>query len=149
LRKTACQPRQPAHQAINKTLTPAPTHLPKASPQATTKARQATASIASCVETGQLRTPYRPPQARAGFEPCLGSLRHLDLEHMLISHQNLLRRVVTESSDHVNGVRPNQGIGQRISARFSKGQRAQLGKTEATAVLNGLHHSHSRVSLER
>ncbi len=43
--------------------------------------------------------------------------------------------------------RPHKGIGQRIPARFDEEQQPQSGRITSIPVLNGLHHSYTRVAI--
>ncbi|MCJ7735957.1 MAG: integrase core domain-containing protein [Anaerolineae bacterium] len=103
-------------------------------------------SVARSTGIQQLRTPYQAPKANAVCERCIGSVRRECLDYTLILHENHLGRVVREYADYYNRSRPHQGIGQRIPARYGETNPAQSGRSIATPVLGGLHHSYSRVA---
>jgi putative transposase len=94
----------------------------------------------------ELRTPFRAPKANAHCERFIGSLKRECLDHMLILHRNHLHRLLIEFIDYYNHSRPHQGIGQRIPARFDQNYHPQSGQVVSTPVLDGLHHSYTRIA---
>ena len=60
-----------------------------------------------------VRTPYRAPNANAYAERWVRSAREECLDHLLITNEAHLRRVLAEYVDHFNHARPHQGLEQR------------------------------------
>jgi putative transposase len=95
----------------------------------------------------ELKTPFQTPRANAYCERFIGTLKRECLDHMLILHCAQPQRLVAEFVDYFNHSRAHQGIGQRIPARFDEKQQPQSGRITSTPVLNGLHHSYTRVAI--
>jgi hypothetical protein len=73
-----------------------------------------------------------------------GSLRRECLDFFILLGERHLHRVVREYISYFNGVRPYQGIGQRIPGEpeLSAGE----GEILAFPVLGGLHHNYPRAA---
>jgi len=94
-----------------------------------------------------LRTPIRAPRANAICERFLGSVRRACLDHLLILHENQLRRVLRAYCAYVNTARPHQGIGQAISETTGHmGTLHPAAPIVALPVLGGLHHDYRRAA---
>jgi putative transposase len=105
------------------------------------------ASVVAGSRIEVLRTPIRAPRANATCARFLGSVRRACLDHLLILHENLLRRVLRAYCAYVNTARPHQGIGQAIpEATGHVGTRHPAGPVVALPVLGGLHHDYRRVA---
>ena len=59
-----------------------------------------------------VRTPYRSPMANAYAERWVRTARAECLDHLLITGEGHLRRVLTTYVAHYNEARPHQGIDQ-------------------------------------
>jgi transposase InsO family protein len=94
-----------------------------------------------------LKTPFQAPKANAHCERFIGTLKRECLDHMFILHRTQLHRPVAEFVGYYNHSRPHQGIGQRIPARFDEEHHPQSGRIISIPVLNGLHHSYTRVAI--
>ena len=94
----------------------------------------------------ELRTPYRAPKANAICERFMGSLKRECLDQTLIFGERQLNRVVQEYVTYYNQDRPHQGIGQKIPGRADQPLSLATGKIVSRPVLDGLHHSYSRVN---
>lgn len=89
----------------------------------------------------QIRTPFRSPQANAIAERWVRSVRAECLDHMLISNERHLRRVLSEYVTYFNRWRPHRSIGQRAPcAPVALKRRREGTKVDAVPVLGGLHH---------
>src|SRR6266700_1499668 len=64
-----------------------------------------------------LKTPYHAPRANAICERYLRSVRQECLDHLLISSEKQLQRVLNEYVAYFNQARPHQGIEQQIPQR--------------------------------
>ena len=95
-----------------------------------------------------LRTPVRAPRANAICERFLGSVRRACLDHLLILHENQLRRVLRAYCAYFNTARPPQGIGQVIPNLTDpmKIQHAPVASVVSSPVLGGLHHDYRRAA---
>jgi transposase InsO family protein len=60
-----------------------------------------------------IRTPVRSPQANSFAERFVGTLRRECLDHLLITGEQHLRKVLDEYTRHYNGHRPHQALEQR------------------------------------
>jgi transposase InsO family protein len=90
-----------------------------------------------------IHTPYAAPRANAICERLVGSLRRECLDHILVTGELQLMRVLKEYVSYFNLARPHQGIAQQIPApRVSPPGEARAGKVMAFPVLNGLHHDY-------
>jgi hypothetical protein len=93
-----------------------------------------------------VRTPYHAPRANAVFERFIGSVRRECLDHLLICEERQLHRVVADYVAYFNGVRPHQGIEQRVPCGPPTPVGPTAGKIIAFPVLNGLHHEYRRAA---
>ncbi len=94
-----------------------------------------------------LRTPYRAPRANAICERFIGSVRRECLDHLLITNNGQLYRVIKEYVEFFNTARPHQGIDQQIPERLGIREEEQReGKIISFPILNGLHHDYRRVA---
>jgi transposase InsO family protein len=88
-----------------------------------------------------LKTPHRAPKANAICERFLGSLRRECLDNFVILSEGHLYRVVKEYVGYFNGIRPHQGIEQRIPCGPAHPERPPVdGKVTSQPILGGLHH---------
>lgn len=95
-----------------------------------------------------LTTPYRTPRANALCERFIGSARRECLDHVLLLGEAHLRRALREYVTYFNGVRPHQGIAQRVPqprivSAPSVGGAAEIRRIP---VLGGLHHDYRRAA---
>jgi len=94
-----------------------------------------------------LRTPIRAPRANAVCERFLGSVRRECVDHLLILHENQLRRVLLAYCAYFNTARPHQGIGQAIPQTIGYvGTPAAAAPVVSIPVLGGLHHDYRRAA---
>jgi len=94
-----------------------------------------------------LRMPIRAPRANAICERFLGSVRRECLDHLLILHENQLRRVLRAYCAYFNTARPHQGIGQAIPETTGHmGTLRPAAPIVALPVLGGLHHDYRRAA---
>lgn len=94
-----------------------------------------------------LHTPYRAPRANAICERFIGSVRRECLDQLFILSESQLRRVIKEYVGFFNGVRPHQGIGQKIPEQMGTTiEEKREGKIISFPILNGLHHDYRRVA---
>ncbi len=103
-----------------------------------------------------IRTPRRSPQANSICEGAIGTMRRECLDHMIPLTENHLRRILKEWISYYNRCRPHSSLGpgipevrrdapkplERVRHRFACNK-----KVVSRAVLNGLHHDYSLVSL--
>ncbi len=68
------------------------------------------------------------------------------LDHSLVLHQMLLKRLDKKYCGYFNEERPHQGGNQRIPNRSDTLAIHGYGEIRSIAFLGGLHHSYSRVS---
>jgi len=112
---------------------------------ATCGAHVASVAAGSCIEV--LRTPIRAPRAHATCARFLGSVRRACLDHLLILHENPLRRVLRAYCVYVNTARPHQGPGQAIPETTGHvGTLHPAAPIVALPVLGGLHYDYRRVA---
>ncbi len=96
-----------------------------------------------------LRTPYRPSRANAYCQRFIGSLRRECLDHFIILNERHLYQIVKEYETYFNNARPHQGIEQRIPCQPGMTESPPVnGKLASRPVLNGLHHTYSRVATQ-
>ncbi len=95
-----------------------------------------------------LRTPVRTPRANAICERFLGSVRRECLDHLLILHEDQLRRVLRAYCLYFNEARPHQGIGQAIpnAAEQESAAPTPAASVESIPILGGLHHDYRRAA---
>lgn len=97
-----------------------------------------------------IHTPLYTPQANGQCERLIKSIKHECLDHMLIFHEQQLRRVMKEYTAYYHAQRPHQGIGQRVPIHFYEGavvaERNDRDTLLVTPFLNGLHHSYTWAS---
>ena len=99
--------------------------------------------VAMGTEIQVLKTPYRAPRANAICERLLGSLRRECLDNFVLLGERYLYRVVKEYVDYFNGIRPHQGIEQRIPCGPTHPEGAPVdGKVTSRPILGGLHHDY-------
>lgn len=63
-----------------------------------------------------IHTPYEAPRANAICERFVGSLRRECLDHMLVTGERQLIRILKGYVSYFNPARPHQGIAQQIPA---------------------------------
>ena len=101
--------------------------------------------------TEVIHIPPHTPQANGYCERLMGSIKHECLAHMLIFHEQQLRRVMKKYATYYETARPHQGIDQQMPAYFDEKsvfkKREKGGKLLVTPILNGLHHSYSWAAL--
>ena len=90
------------------------------------------------------RTPIRAPRATAICERVLGSVRRECLDHLLILHENQLRRVVRAYCAYFTTARPHQGIDQAIPdlVDHTRAAHAPAASVVSIPLLGGLHHDY-------
>jgi len=94
-----------------------------------------------------LRTPVRAPRANAICERFLGSVRRECLDHLLILHEDQLRRVLRAYCAYFNAARPHQGIEQAIPETTGHmGTLHPATPVVSLPVLGGLHHDYRRAA---
>jgi len=94
-----------------------------------------------------LRTPVRAPRANAICARFLGSVRRACLDHLLILHEDQLRRVLRAYCAYVNAARPHQGIEQAIPETTGHmGTLHPATPVVSLPVLGGLHHDYRRAA---
>jgi putative transposase len=99
------------------------------------------ARVASGTGIEVLRTPYGAAKANAVCERFLGSVRRECLDHILISSERHLHRVMKEYQEYFNHARPHQGIGQRIPCQpVPEAKPQMIGEIVSRPVVGGLHH---------
>jgi putative transposase len=106
------------------------------------------ARVASSSSIHVLKTPFHAPRANAYCERFLGSVRRECLDHLLIMHEQQLRRVLHAYVTYFNRARPHQGLQQQIPDPPAAALRddAKNGPILAVPVLGGLHHEYRRVA---
>jgi putative transposase len=106
------------------------------------------ARVASSSGVKVLRTPYHAPKANACCERFLGSVRRECLDHLLIMHEQQLRRVLHAYVTYFNRARPHQGLQQQIPDPPAAALRddARDRPIVAVPILGGLHHEYRRVA---
>jgi len=105
------------------------------------------ASVAAGSRIEVLRTPIRAPRANATCARFLRSVRCACLDHLLILHENQLRRVLRAYCASVNTARPHQGTGQAIPETTGHmGTLHPAAPIVALPVLGGLHHDYRRAA---
>jgi putative transposase len=95
-----------------------------------------------------LKTPYHAPRANAICERFLGSVRHGCLDHMLITNEKQLHRVLRAYGEYFNEARPHQGIHQQVplGAATCVPSAQPEERIISVPVLGGLHHEYRRVA---
>jgi putative transposase len=105
------------------------------------------ARVATVSRIEVLRTPIQAPRANAVCERFLGSVRRECVDHLLILHENQLRRVLRAYCAYFNTARPHQGIGQAIPEAIGHvGTPATVAPVVSIPVLSGLHHDYRRAA---
>ena len=100
--------------------------------------------VAVGTEIEVLKTPYRAPRANAICERFLGSLRRECLDNLVLLSERYLYRVVKEYIGYFNGIRPHQGIEQRIPCGPAHLDEPPVeGRVASQPILEGLHHEYS------
>jgi putative transposase len=90
-----------------------------------------------------LKAPYRAPRANAICERFLGSLRRECLDNVVLLSERHLYQVVKEYVGYFNGIRPHQGIEQRIpSGPAHPDEPPIVGRAASRPILGGLHHEY-------
>ena len=92
-----------------------------------------------------LRTPVQAPRANAVCERLMGSVRRECLDHIMITSEAHLRRVLKEYAVYFNQSRPHQGIDQRVPEPKNIAD-GNSGKVFSFPVLGGLHHEYRRAA---
>ena len=94
----------------------------------------------------EVKTPYRTPQANGICERFMGSFRRECLHHVLIRDDKHVERIITEYTAYFNEERPHQGIDQRIPHYYEAPKsKPTIGHVTSKSILDGLHHSYSRI----
>ncbi|MCI0605258.1 transposase [bacterium] len=96
-----------------------------------------------------LRTPYRTPTANSHCERLIGTLRRECTDHFIFFGEKHLRIVLKEYVDYYNNLRPHQGIGQQIPARYDPARTEPApassdGQVRSRPIFNGLRHHYYR-----
>ncbi|MGZ6347235.1 MAG: integrase core domain-containing protein [Anaerolineales bacterium] len=94
----------------------------------------------------ELKTPCRAPKANAACERFRHCLKRECLDPTLILGHKQLNQVVQQSVTYSNQDRPHPGIGQKIPGCADQPLSLATGKILSRPVLDGLHHSDSRVN---
>jgi putative transposase len=104
--------------------------------------------VASSSGVKVLKTPYHAPKANACCERFLGSVRRECLDHLLILHEQQLRRVLQAYVAYFNQARPHQGLRQQIPDPPAAPLPAEArdGPILALPILGGLHHVYRRAA---
>jgi len=104
--------------------------------------------VAAGSHSEALRTPVRAPRAHAICARFLGSVRRACLDHLLILHENQLRRVLRASCAYFTTARSHQGIDQVIPdvAGQTRATHAPASSVVSIPVLGGLHHDYQRAA---
>jgi len=77
------------------------------------------------------------------------SVRRECLGHLLILHEDQLRRVLRAYCTYFNEARPHQGIGQAIlnaAGQESASHAPAASAVESIPILGGLHHDYQRAA---
>jgi putative transposase len=106
------------------------------------------ARVASSSGIKVLKTPFHAPRANAYCERFLGSVRRECLDHVLILHEQQLRRILQAYGAYFNFARPHQGLQQQIPDPLAAPLRAEArdGPVLALPILGGLHHAYCRAA---
>jgi putative transposase len=106
------------------------------------------ARVASSSGEKVLKTPYHAPKANACCERFLGSARRECLDHLLILHEQQLRRVLQAYVAYYNGTRPHQGMQQQVPdpPAAPRPGKTRDGPILALPILGGLHHAYRRAA---
>lgn len=89
-----------------------------------------------------IHTPYQAPRANAFAERWVRSVREECLDHILVSNESHLRRVLKEYADYYNHARPHQGLGQHFPV--SGPTRNKEGPIRRRDILGGVIHDYYR-----
>ena len=93
-----------------------------------------------------IKTPVRSPQANSFAERFVGTLRRECLDHLLITGEQHLRKVLDEYARHYNGHRPHQALQQRPPLR-ELGQVIDLtARIERRQAVGGLINEYRRTA---
>ena len=104
-------------------------------------------AVAEGADIETVKIPPRSPDLNPVVERSLGSVRRERLDHVVILHEEHLRRVLQEySSSYFNAARPHQGLEQKIPVQNQAKQNEADGKVVAIPVLGGLHHDYRRAA---
>jgi len=93
-----------------------------------------------------IKCPVRSPLVNATCERFLGSVRRECLDHVIILGTGHLRSTLREYVDYFNGLRPHQGLKQRIPGGSAMPENVLPGTVTAIPVLGGLHHDYRRAA---
>jgi transposase InsO family protein len=94
-----------------------------------------------------LRMPIKAPRANAIVERYIGSVRRECLDHMLISGERQLYRVITAYVAYFNRSRPHQGIGQNVPYGPPRPKGVPFtGTIISLPVLHGLDYEYRRAA---
>jgi transposase InsO family protein len=100
-------------------------------------------AVAEGTAIAVLHTPVRAPNANAVCERFLGSVRRECLDHVIILGEEHLRLILGRYCEYFSGVRPHQGIGQRVPSQpVDGGRRVESGSVREIPILGGLHHEY-------
>ena len=103
------------------------------------------ARVAEGVGIRVIRTPVRALMANALCERFIGSVRRECLDHVLLTGEHHLERVLREYVHYFNTERPHQGLGQ--ATPIAQAQPANTNAAiVATPVLGGHHHAYRRAA---
>jgi putative transposase len=93
-----------------------------------------------------IKTPVRSPRANARAERFIGTLRRECLDHLLITGEPHLRKILDEYARHYNGHRPHQALEQRPPRR-EPGQTIDLtARIERRQTVGGLVSEYRRAA---
>lgn len=102
--------------------------------------------VARGAGTRVIKCPVRAPLVNATCERFLGSLRRECLDHIIILGTGHLHSTLQEYVDYFNGLRPHQGLKQRIPGGSAISESVRPGTVTAIPVLGGLHHDYRRAA---
>jgi transposase InsO family protein len=99
------------------------------------------ARVAEGVGIRVIRTPVQTSTAKAFCERFLGSARRECLDHVLLTRERHLERVLAEYVRYFNTERPHQGLGQATPVAATRPANTNAAIV-ASPVLGGLHHAY-------
>jgi putative transposase len=89
-----------------------------------------------------LSTP-RSPWQRAYVERVIGSIRRECLDHVIVFHENSLRRTLNSYLDYYHRSRNHLSLGKDLPEPRSI-QPPEMGSVVAVSQVGGLHHRYER-----
>jgi putative transposase len=92
------------------------------------------------------KTPVRSPRANAFAERFVGTLRRECLDHLLITGEQHLRKILDEYARHYNGHRPHQALEQRPPLREPGHTIDMTARIECRQTVGGLISEYRRAA---